>query len=315
MFTLNLSGVFCAENPKVAFEKGMKKLTKNDLAGAIKEFDVAISLKPDYLQAYYNRGTAKMNLSDLPGALADYTKVIQIEPTFYKAFLNRAAVKGKQKDYEGGIQDLDELLETRPNYALAYGMRAQMKKNNKDLEAACEDYKRAIELGDKNSERNYGMLCKGSKPNILREQFAIDFATFGLYPPKKIENQFEIIFLKGGENESEFTIKATVSIRPNLASIDMQELHNNFIEITKGRLQGAQIQELDRDFMTEFSFILYQVEMPAQQGKEGAFQYVYFIKGYDAVYETTFHYSKKPEDEDVMTNCQEFLKSKTIVYK
>ena len=42
---------------------------------AISAYDIALRLKSDYTEVYYNRGTAKMLIAEHPGAIADLTKL------------------------------------------------------------------------------------------------------------------------------------------------------------------------------------------------------------------------------------------------
>ena len=47
---------------------------------AIRDYDRAIALDPDYAMAYINRGGAYAALNDTSRALADMTKGIELEP-------------------------------------------------------------------------------------------------------------------------------------------------------------------------------------------------------------------------------------------
>jgi TPR repeat len=55
---------------------------KGDLDGALKDYDEAICLKPDYAIAYYNRGRARKAKGDLEGALKDYGEIIRLKPDY-----------------------------------------------------------------------------------------------------------------------------------------------------------------------------------------------------------------------------------------
>ena len=67
--------VFISCNSKTAEEyvfEGIKKSKGNDLKGALKMFDKAIEIKPDYSDAYLGRGSVKFSLNDISGACNDW---------------------------------------------------------------------------------------------------------------------------------------------------------------------------------------------------------------------------------------------------
>ena len=69
---------------------------KGDLDGALADFNKAIELKPDYVNAYDARGNVRSKKGDLDGALADYNKAIGLNPTNFNAYDNRGNVKQKK---------------------------------------------------------------------------------------------------------------------------------------------------------------------------------------------------------------------------
>ena len=53
-------------------------LQNNQLA--LKDYDKAIELQPDFYDAYNNRGVVKSDLGDYADAISDYDKVIELSP-------------------------------------------------------------------------------------------------------------------------------------------------------------------------------------------------------------------------------------------
>jgi len=52
--------------------RGNEKFDKGNFESAIKDFTIAISLHPNFVEAYSNRGLAKYKLGDAEGAIRDY---------------------------------------------------------------------------------------------------------------------------------------------------------------------------------------------------------------------------------------------------
>ena len=56
--------VLAVLNARDYYNYAIAKIESGDYQGAIADFDQAIKLKPDYVEAYYNRGIVKHDLGD-----------------------------------------------------------------------------------------------------------------------------------------------------------------------------------------------------------------------------------------------------------
>src|SRR5262249_40154009 len=56
---------------------------------AIKDFDEAIRLDPQNVEAFNNRGAVYAELGDHPQAIADFSTALALQPTFAPAYRNR----------------------------------------------------------------------------------------------------------------------------------------------------------------------------------------------------------------------------------
>jgi tetratricopeptide (TPR) repeat protein len=62
------------------YRKASVKLTNGDYSGALNDYNKAIQLKPDYVDAFVGRGETKYKKGDPDGALADYNKAAELKP-------------------------------------------------------------------------------------------------------------------------------------------------------------------------------------------------------------------------------------------
>jgi tetratricopeptide (TPR) repeat protein len=62
------------------YQKASVKMAKGDFVGALADYNKAIKLKPDYVDAYLGQGGAEYKKGDPEGALADYNKAIELKP-------------------------------------------------------------------------------------------------------------------------------------------------------------------------------------------------------------------------------------------
>ena len=115
---------------------GGQKYFNQDYLGALAEYNRALKLNPNYVEAYSERGRLKENrFEDFQGALADYNRAIQLKPNDPKLYINRAIFKSSRA------------FNLKPNETIRYMNRADFTSSDlKYLQEALADYNRAIQL-------------------------------------------------------------------------------------------------------------------------------------------------------------------------
>ena len=73
---------------------------------AIRHYDAAIELNPEFAEAYNNRGLAYANKGDLALAIADYSKAIELKPDLTYAYNNRGRAWLHLRDWQKAKADL-----------------------------------------------------------------------------------------------------------------------------------------------------------------------------------------------------------------
>src|ERR1043166_4328907 len=68
------------QSAKKYVKQGLERFGRNDILGAIAEYDRAISVDPKYADAYFGRGKAKRAAGDLDGAIEDYEMTANLSP-------------------------------------------------------------------------------------------------------------------------------------------------------------------------------------------------------------------------------------------
>jgi tetratricopeptide (TPR) repeat protein len=133
------------------------KIDKNDIAGALSDYNKSIELVPEHAKTYYNRGNLKADkLDDIAGALADYNKAIVLDPHYADAYNNRGNLKAdKLDDIAGALADYNEAIllgrdsanELNPQSAHAYYNRGNLKADKlNDRPGAIKDFHKAADL-------------------------------------------------------------------------------------------------------------------------------------------------------------------------
>jgi tetratricopeptide (TPR) repeat protein len=94
------------------------------------------------------RGIASQRLGDLPSALADYDQALSLRPDYVEALHNRATARHQANDLFGAAADFDRAIALAPDSALLYDHRAYFHYCCWEHARAVADYSRAIELDD-----------------------------------------------------------------------------------------------------------------------------------------------------------------------
>jgi len=153
------------------FNLGVDKFNVEDYQGAIADYNQAITIKPDYADAYNRRGLAKSGLGDKQGAITDYNQAIKIKPDLAIAYLNRGVAKDDLGDKQGAIADYNQAIKIEPDSPYAYFLRGLVKSNLEDNQGAITDYNQAIKIKPDYADAYYNR--GNAKSNLGDKQGAI----------------------------------------------------------------------------------------------------------------------------------------------
>ena len=124
---------------------GLKLYYAKDYDGAIKLFDEALELKPDYAEVYDNRGTCYADLGQHERAIEDFDKAIALNPNFL-VYNNRGCSYFNLEQYEQATQDLDKAIQLMPDFAASYIVRGCSYFKLEQYERAIRDFDKVLEL-------------------------------------------------------------------------------------------------------------------------------------------------------------------------
>jgi len=143
------------EHAVAYYNRGNAYLELHEYAKAIKDFDKAIELSPNYAEAYNNRGVAYAELGEYKRAIKDYDKAIELNPDDAEAYYNRGIAYARLGKYKRAIEDYDRAIELNPNYAKAYIGRGLAYAERGEYNKAIKDFDKAIELNHNLAEAYY----------------------------------------------------------------------------------------------------------------------------------------------------------------
>jgi tetratricopeptide (TPR) repeat protein len=119
----------------------------SDPALAIALLDKAITLEPEYAEAYLRRGLAKSDLGDFAAAFDDATTAIRLRPS-PNHYAYRALISMKAGHHAGARRDLDYALKKDSSGHQAWIFLGALDLLEERPHEACANFARACSAGD-----------------------------------------------------------------------------------------------------------------------------------------------------------------------
>ena len=130
------------------YNRGTAYYKINQYQRAIEDFSQAILLNPDYVEAYNNRGLAYGQLGNFQQAIVDFNKVIMLKSNYIKAYNNRGLAYAEIGQYQRAIEDFNKATSLKENYADAYNNKAAIYLSQGNKDRGCYEAQKACKLGN-----------------------------------------------------------------------------------------------------------------------------------------------------------------------
>jgi len=95
-------------------------LEKGDPDKALENLNKAITLDPDFIEAYLTRAEAYMSIGEQEKAFEDFNKAIQLDPNSADIYYTRGKVYSDLKQHEKAFEDFNQAIRLKPNFADVY---------------------------------------------------------------------------------------------------------------------------------------------------------------------------------------------------
>lgn len=173
------------EEARANYNQGVHSFQNNDFENAIKFYEKAISIDPNYVDAYDNLGLVYRHQGNLGKSEYYYKKSIEIYPNGFVAHQNLAIVYGIKKVYDKMANEYEIMKKIDPNDPEGYYGIARLYLELGYYDLALENAQKALELYE---EVNH--------PYIKDGQFLLGL----LYYNWNDKKNAEIFFKKAKEN-------------------------------------------------------------------------------------------------------------------
>ena len=126
--------------------RGIAFAKKDELDRAIRDFDQALKIKPDFAKALNNRGLTFTKKDELDRAISDYDQALKIQPNNAGILNNRGAAFAEKGELDRAIRDFDKALKLKPDFAKALNNRGIAFAKKGELDRAIRDHDHALEI-------------------------------------------------------------------------------------------------------------------------------------------------------------------------
>jgi Tfp pilus assembly protein PilF len=163
-------------NSKIALPYNNLALTLSELGeqdSAIKSFEIAITLKPDYFEAFYNLGNLLLNkMKAYELAIQSYDQCLKINGNYLQAYLNKGNAYKELNCYELALDSYNHVINIKPDFFDAiYNKGLVLQKMGKHDEARIT-LERLVHLNPNHIPAKWALsLCQlvlGDFENVLK---------------------------------------------------------------------------------------------------------------------------------------------------
>ncbi len=269
------------------YDTAMSYVNSKDYIKALKEYDVAIAIDSNFVDAYYNRGNVKVTTKDFEGAIRDFSRAITLNPEFVNAYINRGFALLMHEKLPYALQDFNKAIALDSTRANAYVGRGQIFLRQNDLDRGCMDLTRAKKLGNNDVDKFLLKFCSASNSETSIDTTSVrQHATLRLDWPAdeawRVVNQEDgadllmIELLKGNETFENWSEIGTMFVYKNVKAsmaipleTHMELLHKNAVK----RCPSAKVTFLEKDEKAQFPWILFKIESNEQSRTESQVWY------------------------------------------
>jgi tetratricopeptide (TPR) repeat protein len=116
------------------------------LDNAVKSFEKAIDIKPEYDEALFNLGVTLSEIGKVDDAITSYKKVIEINNAYHNAHNNLGLILLEYKQLDNAIDHFEWAISFKPDFAEAHNNLGSALLALGKIDAAVECFKKAVEF-------------------------------------------------------------------------------------------------------------------------------------------------------------------------
>lgn len=107
----------CQQNAEDWFNKGLALADQDNYSDAIKAYDEAIRLDPNFAAAWHNKGNALSSQGKYDEAIKAYDEAIRLDPNNIFAWGDKGMILDRLARYDEAIQSISKAISINPGYS------------------------------------------------------------------------------------------------------------------------------------------------------------------------------------------------------
>jgi len=128
------------------YKKGVNYMSNDKLSDAIRSFELALRLDPNYVEAWIKKGYSHFHLRDFSFAISSYDMALNIDPDNHEAWNLKGLAYYKMNNYTKAIECCTKALDSNPSDGLVWYNYACYLTLDGKIDNGMEALKRAIEI-------------------------------------------------------------------------------------------------------------------------------------------------------------------------
>jgi tetratricopeptide (TPR) repeat protein len=135
------------------YKKGINHMSNEKFLDAIRSFDLALRLDPQYVDAWIKRGYANFHLGEYTIAIGSYDKALQVDVNNAEAWNLKGLAYYKMKNHEKAIECCDKAIDINPNDGMTWYNKACYLTLSGKVDEGLDALKRSIEIDIQNARK------------------------------------------------------------------------------------------------------------------------------------------------------------------
>nr|AAR38495.1 TPR repeat protein [uncultured marine bacterium 583] len=201
--------------------------TIGELDEAVKSFEKALAIKPDYTEVNYNLGLTLQDLGQLDAAVKSYEKAIAIKPDYANACNNLGVTLQELGQLDTAVKSYEQAIAIKPDFVEAYYNLGVTLQELGQLDAAVECYKKALAIKPDYAEAHYNL------GNALKDLGQLDAAVKSYEQALAIKPEYANAYFNRGHvlknlkrlDEALVSYESAIAIKPDIDFILGDLLH------------------------------------------------------------------------------------------
>src|ERR671925_1990670 len=135
------------------YNKGINDMSNEKFLDAIRSFDLALRIDPQFVDAWIKRGYAHFHLGEYTVAIASYDKALEVDVNNAEAWNLKGLAYYKMKNYDKAIECCEKSVDINPNEGMSWYNKACYLTLSGRIDDGLDALKRSIEIDIQNARK------------------------------------------------------------------------------------------------------------------------------------------------------------------